>query len=106
MSDTQTTAGWAETPATSSLTGIESVSLIGREEQDEHKHLRQITRRQIMRNGRKPGGKYQTTVGAVAKAASLSVDRVVAQLQDGWLITLGADRSEPIATWTLEEDGE
>nr|WP_321985291.1 hypothetical protein [uncultured Lichenicoccus sp.] len=85
------------------ITGIASADLRSHEAQREHYRLVEIMQAQI---ASKPEGSYRTTIGEVAAAADLSLERVVAHLQDAWLVILDADPSKPMAVWTLEEDGE
>jgi hypothetical protein len=70
---------------------------------DEYRRILLQVRRQCLKNGRVTG-KWQTTVGAVAKSVRLSEQRVYDHLNDAYLIIL--DTEGPLADRTIEEDGQ
>lgn len=77
-------------------------------EQEPHRsqrHARTQMRRLITISGRATG-RYETTIGAVAKAIKKTPEETIALLRDQWLLILNEDPAKPIAEWTLEEDGE
>jgi hypothetical protein len=60
---------------------------------------------QICANGIAGQG-YRTTGGAIADAVQMTPEAIAEELQHAWLVIVTPDPAQPVAAWTVEEDGE